>query len=137
MTEHGIFEKDFSPPGDMLKILIPPWGQECFSENAKIMPLLTRGFSCGPLTGSVGHGYAWRLSGMSRQYARTHKPTVKSFIFCMPTLYRLKTQNAYISRIRGCRYIHNTPGKCNLSIVQLERAGRNPGLPLLLSIGGF
>ena len=47
MSEHGIFEKDFLPPKDMLQILIPPRvSKNDFLGNAKIMPLLTtRGFS--------------------------------------------------------------------------------------------
>lgn len=46
MPGHGIFEKDFLPPGDMLQFLIPPWvPQNDFLGNAKIMPLLTRGLS--------------------------------------------------------------------------------------------
>lgn len=130
----GFFEKDFSPPGDMLKILIPPWGQECFLENTKIMPLLTREFSCGPLTGPVGYGCEWRLPGMSRQYAQTHEPTIYGIGFCEPTLMSLRMQNAYMSLICVYRYIHNTPGKRDLSIVQLERAGIVPGLLLLVTI---
>lgn len=86
----GFLKKIFSPPGDMLKILIPPGVKNDFLKNAKILPLLTSGFSRGPSTGPVGNGYAWRLSGMSRQYARTHKLTVKGFKFCKPTHYNLK-----------------------------------------------
>ena len=64
----GFLKKIFSPPGDMLKILIPPGVKNDFLKNAKIMPLMTREFSRGPLTGPVWHGSECGLSGMSRQY---------------------------------------------------------------------
>lgn len=130
----GFLKKIFFCQKYNATFLIPPWGQECFLENAKIISLLTREFSCGSLTGPVGHDYAWRLSGMPRQYARLHKPTIYGIRLCEPTLMSLRMQNAYISLICVYRYIHNTPGKCNLSIAQLERAGIAPGLYLILSL---